>query len=324
VSNPAFTVVIPLYNKEDTVTRAIRSVLAQSVQDFEIVVVNDGSTDGGADKVEAIGDSRIRLVHQSNGGVSAARNRGVEAAVNPLIAFLDADDEWLPEYLETISGLHAAFGQCSVFATSYYCQVPGGERVPARHEELRRRPERGFVLSDYFQVAHSSDPPVHSSAVVVKAEALLAIGGFPVGVWLGEDLLTWARLAAKFQIAYRAKPCTVFWLAPAAVTFGRPNRSPDPEDRVGHELRALLAQPATPGQPGLRRYVSNWYKMQANMWLCLDQHAAAARAAATGMAICPLNARCLLYLLAALVPGRILRPLARSLLRRRRAGLQPD
>ena len=88
------SVVIPLYNKEKQIKRTIQSVLTQTFQDFEIVIVNDGSTDNSTIEVEKIKDSRIRLIHQENAGVSAARNKGIEEAKYELIALLDADDEW--------------------------------------------------------------------------------------------------------------------------------------------------------------------------------------------------------------------------------------
>src|ERR1035441_8596585 len=96
----SISVVIPLYNKAPYVGRALSSVFRQTIQDFECIVVDDGSTDGGGDLVEKMSDPRLRLVRQANGGVSRARNQGINLARHPLIAFLDADDEWLPGFLE--------------------------------------------------------------------------------------------------------------------------------------------------------------------------------------------------------------------------------
>ena len=99
---PQVSVVIPLYNKAPYIDRALRSVLAQTFQDFEVIIVDDGSTDGGAKIVKSTTDKRIKLIQQKNSGVSAARNRGIQESKSKLIAFLDADDEWKSRFLEVI------------------------------------------------------------------------------------------------------------------------------------------------------------------------------------------------------------------------------
>lgn len=91
--SPHVSIIIPLYNKAPYIKRALDSVISQTIQDFEVIVVNDGSTDGGEHIVEGYSDARIHLVHQKNKGVSAARNRGVSLAKSNMVAFLDADDE---------------------------------------------------------------------------------------------------------------------------------------------------------------------------------------------------------------------------------------
>ena len=113
------SVIIPLYNKVNTVERAVRSVLDQTVSEFELIVVNNGSTDGSEDVVKRIDDPRIILISQPNQGVSMARNKGVAIAKGDYVAFLDADDEWRPTFLETVLRMREKYPDCAVFATAY-------------------------------------------------------------------------------------------------------------------------------------------------------------------------------------------------------------
>jgi glycosyltransferase involved in cell wall biosynthesis len=104
--HPFFSVVIPLYNKEKYIKETLQSVRNQSFQDFEIIVIDDGSTDNSCDIVKSKNDSRVRLIRQDNGGPSKARNRGIKEAKGKYISFLDADDAWLPDKLERQNELH--------------------------------------------------------------------------------------------------------------------------------------------------------------------------------------------------------------------------
>ena len=103
------SVVIPLCNKESYIRRALNSIVNQSFQDFEVIIVDDGSTDKGAEVVRGFDDPRIRLIQQENSGTFTARNRGIKAARGDLIAFLDADDEWKPEHLEVLLRLQEKY-----------------------------------------------------------------------------------------------------------------------------------------------------------------------------------------------------------------------
>ena len=193
------SVVIPLYNKARHVRRAIDSVLDQAYQHFEIVVVDDGSTDGGADVVRQFADHRIRLIVQENAGVSAARNRGIQEASQDFIAFLDADDQWLPVFLETVVGLHERHPDAGIFATAYRLSRGHVNDHPAfRHCPTE---PQGGLLPDYFR-ASLGPPPVWSSAVMIPKPVLIEVGGFPVGVKRGEDLQTWARIALRYRVAW--------------------------------------------------------------------------------------------------------------------------
>lgn len=194
------SVVIPLYNKCHHIHRAIDSVLAQTFADFELIVVDDGSTDGSGVAVRRCADPRIRLIVQENAGVSAARNRGAAEAKSKLVAFLDADDEWQPDFLETVLKLRNRFPQASVWSTSY--SVVGADSIHFQPEfpgTAVANSEGGLI--DYFQ---SPGPwmPVHASAFMVQKDALAKAGGFSVELRCGEDWDTWIRLALRYPIAW--------------------------------------------------------------------------------------------------------------------------
>ena len=252
------SVIIPLYNKAGSIAQALDSVLAQEYQDFEIVVVDDGSTDGGASVVENYGDARIRLVRQANAGVSAARNRGIEEARGEYVAFLDADDEWMPEYLSVQYELVQKYPQCDVFVTNYEFHNEDGVVTPTRINKLSFDTEDG-ILDNYFEVAISSTPPISSISIMMRKECMHKIGGFPVGVTLGEDLLTWARLVCKYHIAYTRKVMAIYnFRTPKQLVT--PRRAPDEDDVVGRELANLYRD--YPSTPYLNAYVALWHKMR--------------------------------------------------------------
>lgn len=161
------SVVIPLYNKEKSIASTLQTVLNQTFTDYEIVIVNDGSTDNSVIEVEKVQDDRIRLIHQQNAGVSAARNRGIEEAKGELIAFLDADDEWKPEYLVTQYQLSLKYPECSVFACNYEFRDVEGKVTPTIIRKLLFTGEDG-ILSNYFEVACCSHPPICSISIMVK------------------------------------------------------------------------------------------------------------------------------------------------------------
>ena len=163
------SVVIPLYNKEHTVAEAIRSAVTQRIAPLEVIVVDDGSTDRSAEVVEALNLPTVRLVRQANGGVSRARNRGIEEAQGEWIAFLDADDCWEEDFLHEIQSLIADYPTCGMCATAFHVNQQGVlHEAPCPHV-------RGEV--DFFRESAHCYIAI-PSAVAVKREALLAVGGF--------------------------------------------------------------------------------------------------------------------------------------------------
>lgn len=256
-----FSIIIPLYNKEASIAQTLDSVMAQECQDFEVVVVDDGSTDGGAAVVENYGDPRIRLVRQENAGVSAARNRGIEEAKGEYVAFLDADDVWMPRFLSEIVALQREFPQCRAQATNYVFNS-NGVKSPTILRKVPFSGERG-VLVNYFEVASCSHPPVWTSAVCIERRLLLEIGGFPVGINSGEDLLTWARVAVRTDWAYSMKEMAQYNQGDGYDKKNLPPRRQDVGDPVGRELKRIYAE--CPNITGLRKYISHWHKMRASV-----------------------------------------------------------
>lgn len=199
---------MPLYNKAPYVRKAVENVVGQTYRDWELIVVDDGSTDGGGDIVTAIADPRIRLVRQENAGVSAARNRGValsgEAAFrSPYICFLDADDWWEPTFLEEMAALIERHPDAGIYGTSYWIVKNGRKRLaPIGVEE-------GFAEGEinYCQVyARTLCMPLTSITVCIPRRVFDETGGFPLGITLGEDFLLWLRIAMNHKTVLLNKP----------------------------------------------------------------------------------------------------------------------
>jgi len=204
------SVIIPLYNKENYIKRAIDSVINQTYQYFEIVVVNDGSTDNGPDIVWAYKDPRIKIIDQSNQGSYIARNRGIVEAKSDLIAFLDADDEWLPEFLTEMVRLIESYPDYHFFACAH-------TRYQRKWKSLTKNLKLPRVsilgLKEYTQFCLKANTSlVHTDSVVITKKALNSIGGFPAGRQKrGGDLDTWHRLLQKYKCIFLDKTLTKYW-----------------------------------------------------------------------------------------------------------------
>lgn len=196
------SVIIPLFNKRAEVGAAIASVLTQSVAPLEIVVVDDGSTDGSAEVVEAFTSPSVRLIRQPNGGVSAARNRAIREARGEWVALLDADDEWRPEFLERVSLLSLEYPECRAYGTGF--DIRDGQGRLTRGDTPARR---GTV--DYFAEAMRRYVLI-PSATVLHRQTLLALGGFPEGMRLGEDQYLWTRLARTSAVGFLPEALVVY------------------------------------------------------------------------------------------------------------------
>jgi len=213
------TVVVPLYNKAPYVQRALRSVLEQTYKYIEVVVIDDGSTDGGAEAVADFSDSRIRLIRQENAGVSAARNRGIREASGELVAFLDADDEWLPDFLATIEALRETFPRAGLYGTGFRSVYKDGT---CKDSTLTDEAPM-FLIDDYFKRGWSF---LWTGSVAIPRIIFDAVGYFAEGEPAGEDTEMWERIALRFPVAYAAKALALYHQEAEGRACDQNNRSP--------------------------------------------------------------------------------------------------
>lgn len=201
MKKPNFTVVIPLYNKAKHILRTLKSITMQKYPAMEIIVVDDGSTDEGPSLVEKANIANLSLIKQKNKGVSAARNRGIKEARYEYVAFLDADDVWLPLYLDEISGLITKFPQAEFYATRYQIVEAEERYIDAKIHPFTDDPT-GVLIDDYFDISSRGDLPFTMSSITVKRNLFSIIGGFPEGEPIGEDQDLFCRAAMTTRIAY--------------------------------------------------------------------------------------------------------------------------
>ena len=199
-----FSVIIPLYNKAPYVRKTVESIVGQTFTNWELIVVDDCSTDGSVTVVEQIIDPRIRVVRlEENGGVGAARNRGVAESTAPYICFLDADDWWEPTFLEEMAGLIERHPDAGIYGTGYYIVKNGKKRVaPIGIDE-------GFIEGEinYCKVyAKTLCMPLTSISVCIPRRTFDEAGGFPLGITLGEDFMLWLRIALTHKTVLLSRP----------------------------------------------------------------------------------------------------------------------
>lgn len=190
------SIVIPLYNKRNCLPRTLQSVLEQTFRDFEIIVVNDGSTDKSDELVQQYHDPRIRVIDQPNAGVSAARNTGIRQAKYDYVAFLDADDIWDPQYLSEQTQLIRDFPEASLWGCAWK-RISSNIHISSPSFEF---PEnyRGIVTNVWKQ----STFPFWTSAVIVRKVSVMSLGNFDERITYGEDMDLWFRLLLRYPAAF--------------------------------------------------------------------------------------------------------------------------
>ena len=201
-TKPRFSVIIPLYNKAAEVEATVRSVLAQTLQPVEIVVVDDGSTDSSAAIVEAIGSPLVRLIRQPNAGECAARNRAMAEAVGDWFALVDADDRWQPQFLEEVAEMIDLWPDRGIYSTAFDIVSPTG--IVRANTPSERGPVENFWKES---MTHYVTIP---SATVLSRRAVEELGGFPEGMKMGGDQYMWIKVATRYGVCFSPKALCLY------------------------------------------------------------------------------------------------------------------
>lgn len=201
-----FSVIIPLYNKAPYVRKALESVLSQTFRDFELIVVDDGSTDDSFAVAQSVldgADVRHLFLHQKNAGVSTARNNGVAVSNGDYLCFLDSDDWWAPAFLEKMDGLIRVFPDAGIYGTNYYYVKNGRERVCVIGAET------GYI--NYCRVySEGMSMPLTSISVCIPRLVFDVFCGFKTHLKLGEDFDLWIRIALKEKVVFLNEPLAYY------------------------------------------------------------------------------------------------------------------
>lgn len=244
-----FSIIIPLFNKEKSIVRCINSVLSQSFQDFEIIVVNDGSTDNSLFVVNQIKDSRIIVIDQLNGGVSSARNVGIINASNKYVAFLDADDYWSCDYLSNAANFINQHTQASLFGFSYFVKSDLKEVDTSDTNHLGKA--YSSYIDNYFEVALGGHL-FHISSTIVQRDFIIRNSiFFDERLSLGEDLDFIFRGALFGRVAFHNKSSSYYCL-------GAENRAMKSKIEIKKHLLYYLSKYDRYDSDAFNRFLSNF------------------------------------------------------------------
>jgi len=210
--------VIPLHNKEAYVAKTLNSVLNQTYQNFEVILVNDYSSDNSLDVVNAVHDRRVKIIeHNENKGLSASRNTGINASTYPYIAFLDADDYWDSTYLETIFSIIKEYPNESVFATHYRENFKGKFFIPKSNLPISSK-GKTFLVRDFFEI-NLGRLILTQSCIVLHKSIFKKVGYYDEDVTFAEDIDFYIRCFSTFNLVFlNMDLCTVLNYDPNSIT----------------------------------------------------------------------------------------------------------
>jgi len=208
-----FSIIIPLFNKENFIENTLKSVLNQSFRDFEVLIINDGSTDKSEEKVFEFKDTRIHYFYKENGGVSAARNFGIEKAQSDYITFIDADDFWYPNFLEEMFENIAHFPELKVFSAAI--EVETSKKVIPSSYSIVKTADCEIV--NYFE-ASSKETVICTSCAVFHKSVFEKTGNFDIQLKSGEDTDMWIRIGLIYPILFSWKILARYVYDPKSLT----------------------------------------------------------------------------------------------------------
>jgi len=199
---PFFSVIIPLYNKENYFKNTLNCVFNQTFIDFEVIVVNDGSTDNSVKIVEEYNDERLQIIHQKNQGVSVARNTGMAHSKANYFCFLDADDLWKPNHLQAFHETITRFPEAKMYCNRYVTQISKKTFIKNKFIDINENYE-GYI-NDFFKSSLINRVAL-TSAVCIHKDIFNEIGGFDPTLKSDQDLDYWIKIALKYKVSITAE-----------------------------------------------------------------------------------------------------------------------
>jgi glycosyltransferase involved in cell wall biosynthesis len=206
---PFFSVIIPLFNKESHISNTLNSVYLQTFEDFEVIIIDDQSTDESVKKVNQLKNNKTFIFQNEEKGVSQARNLGMKKAKGDYFAFLDADDEWMPNHLQDLYQLIKDHPNCGLYCTNYTFDYGNEFTVKTVFPTLPKNKYWKGIVDNYF-LASLNNRIAWTSAVVIPKEAYINIGGFDIKFSSGQDTDYWTRIALNYPVSF-TKEATVLY-----------------------------------------------------------------------------------------------------------------
>ena len=213
VNMPHFSIVIPLFNKENFIESTLSSVLNQIFTDFELIIVNDGSTDNSEEKVLQFNDKRIHYYSKKNEGVSTARNYGIEKAKSDYITFIDADDYWYPDFLEEMFNKINLFPELKVFSSAI--EIETSKTIVKANYSIKKTND--YEIVNYF-ISSYKRTVLCSSSAVFHTSVFEKTGNFDIQLKSGEDTDMWIRIGLIYPILFSWKILARYVYDPKSLT----------------------------------------------------------------------------------------------------------